>query len=108
MNVSVSRDFDAVLARQSKMANLPKDIIGKPFRFGCIHGSHHHILVGTVVGIQISDESGLELEVSNRSFWGMNLLGFYWDSDREEWNAGTEATRDGAIRRHYPGDMKFG
>lgn len=44
--------------------------VGRVYRFACEHGSHYHVLEGKIVGIQLSDEGGLQLEVSNRTMWG--------------------------------------
>lgn len=57
-----------------KEANLsPADTLGKPFLFAASHGSHSHLLYGTVTGIMWSDEGGLMLFVSIPEIWGRPL-----------------------------------
>ncbi len=59
------------------MAGLPRNpskIIGRLYRFDCEHGSHDHVLIGTIQAIEVSDEGGLDLYVSNPYFWGDQLI----------------------------------
>lgn len=70
---------------QLKEAGLPidsKKIIGQMYRFECEHGSHHHILVGIIKAIEISDEGGLDLYVTNPRFWGRNLISIMYDNGK--------------------------
>ena len=72
-------DFDLMLKLALTEAGIwvyphPHRIIGRAFRFDCRHGSHHEILVGTIVAIKISDEGGLDLFVSSPRFWGKPLI----------------------------------
>ena len=60
--------------REAGLPTNPRQIVGQLYQFGCEHGSHHHVLVGTVLAIEISDEGGLELHVSNPRFWGKKLI----------------------------------
>ena len=65
------------LKKELKRTHLPTDvekIIGKKYLFECYHGSHHTILAGVVMGIEASDEGGLQLIVSNPTFWGKRLI----------------------------------
>lgn len=48
--------------------------IGRLYRFVSVHGSHHHTLSGTILAIEVSDEGGLDLYVSNPRFWGERLI----------------------------------
>ena len=50
-----------------------KFLIGRLFTFNSEHGSHHHMLCGTITGINISDEGGLQLSVSIPEIWGKRL-----------------------------------
>lgn len=52
---------------------LPTQTIGKQFMFAADHGSHSHLLLGTVTGIMYSDEGDLEVFVSIPTFWGRPL-----------------------------------
>ncbi len=59
------------------MAGLPRNpskIIGRMYRFDCEHGSHNRVLFGTIRAIEVSDEGGLDLYVSNPYFWGDRLI----------------------------------
>ncbi len=70
------KNFHAELENELKRAGLPKnprEIIGRMYRFECQHGSHHHILVGTITAIYISDEGGLNLHVTNTEIWGQKI-----------------------------------
>ena len=73
MSLARGRSYKTELQYSLRAAGLPMDvewIIGRIYRFGCEHGSHHHILVGTITAIEISDEGGLELHISNPKVWG--------------------------------------
>lgn len=69
--------FAAELESELRGASLPTDphrIVGRLYWFGCEYGSHHHVLVGTVQAVEISDEGGLNLYVSNPRFGGRRLI----------------------------------
>lgn len=71
------KSFQAELESELLAVGLPTDlhqIIGRLYRFRCEHGSHDHTLVGTVQAVEISDEGGLDLYVSNPRFWGKRLI----------------------------------
>ena len=77
MSLGQNETFESALETELLEVGLPTDprqIVGRLYRFGCEHGSHHHILVGTVQAIEVSDEGGLNLYVSNPRFWGMRLI----------------------------------
>ena len=53
-----------------------KHILGRSFLFTCSHGSHRHILCGSITSIKFSDESGLKLYVTSPEIWGRKILCF--------------------------------
>lgn len=76
MSLTAGRNFDLALTGALTAANLPINVmgvIGRVYRFDCEHGSHHHILVGTILAIEVSDEGGLELHVSSPKLWGQKI-----------------------------------
>ena len=60
--------------REAGLPLAPSKIVGRLYRFRCEHGSHYHILAGTIQAIEVSDEGGLDLYVSNPRFWGERLI----------------------------------
>ena len=77
MSLGQNQTFASELEAELREAGLPSDpsqIVGHLYRFGCEHGSHHHILAGTIQAIEVSDEGGLDLYVSNPRFWGERLI----------------------------------
>ena len=98
MSLGKSQTFESELENELREAGLPlapSKIVGRPYRFGCEHGSHHHILAGTIQAIEVSDEGGLNLYVSNPRFWGERLISMkhssgkwmaYVDIKPREWN----------------------
>jgi hypothetical protein len=66
--------FESELENALQEAGFSADPIGRKYRFGCEHGSHHHILVGTILSVEVSDEGGLDLYVTNPRFWGQRLI----------------------------------
>ena len=77
MSLAQNQTFEAALEAELKGAGLPpvpSEVVGRPYRFGCEHGSHHHILSGTIQAIEVSDEGGLALYVTNPRFWGERLI----------------------------------
>ena len=77
MSLGENETFALVLEEQLRKAGLPTnpaEVMSQIYRFGCEHGSHHQILVGTVLAIEISDEGSLELHVSNPTFWNQRLI----------------------------------
>lgn len=83
-----SASFREELELVLREANLPTDvqkIIGRQYRFGCEHGSHHHILSGVIQAVEVSDEGGLDLYVSNPRFWGERLVSIKYSNGR--WTA---------------------
>ncbi|MDO8425113.1 MAG: hypothetical protein Q7T01_01195 [bacterium] len=97
MSLGQGETFDSALAEALQEAGLPLSptlVIGQQFRFGSEHGSHHNILVGTIIGIELGDEAGLELYVSNPRIWGTPLISImysdgtwsaYMDVEMPEW-----------------------
>lgn len=59
---------------EAGLKDMPRQLLGKSYRFVAEHGSHHQILFGTVTAINISDESGLELFVTSPTFFGLPLV----------------------------------
>ena len=59
--------------------------IGSRFHFYAISGLHHHVLVGTITGIDLSNEWGLKLYSSVPEFGGKKLLYLSYDEDFERW-----------------------
>jgi hypothetical protein len=77
MSLRQGQTFESELQEALRNAGLspdPRQVIGRFYRFGCEHGSHHQILFGTIQAVQVSDEGGLDLYVSNPRFWGMKLM----------------------------------
>lgn len=106
--MSLERTYDDELAFQLIEAGLPSNpdyMIELKFQFGCKNGSHHHILVGTIEAIMISDEGGLELQVSNDHFGTWPLISLYRDPDKGEWNARVDAPDP--ADRYYVGELKI-
>lgn len=60
--------------REAGLPGAPIEVIGRGYRFGCYHGSHHSILLGSIRAIEISDEVGLQLHVSSPTFFGRPLV----------------------------------
>ena len=90
MTMRENDTFASRLEEELRKAGLPTDpklIIGRLYLFGCEHGSHHHILVGTILAIEISDEAGLELHVTNHQIWGERLISFGHSGDGNKWIA---------------------
>ena len=86
----------------------PRKLIGLHYRFGCEHGSHHSILVGTIQAIEVSDEGGLELYVSNPLFWGEQLVSINYSGGK--WLAHTISTMGvtgSKNSRYYKGEFEF-
>ena len=80
------------LGFELSMAGLPRNpgkIIGRVFRFECEHGSHDRVLIGTIQAIEVSDEGGLDLYVSNPYFWGDQLISI--KRGKGKWMAYVEA-----------------
>lgn len=76
MSQGKGETFDSVLKGELVCADLPGDptkVIGRCYQFTSEHGSHNHVLVGTILAIEISDEGGFELHVSSPRFWGCPL-----------------------------------
>jgi hypothetical protein len=96
-------NYDEKIENEIREAGLTANPIGRPYRFGCTFGSHHQILIGTIEAVTLSDEGGLTLHGSNRRFWGMNLVGFYWSCDKQEWAAVTDSAN--VESRYFPGDL---
>jgi hypothetical protein len=111
MSLLQNGTFDKELVFHLKEARLPEDprkIIGRLYQFGCEHGSHHHILVGTVVAIEISDEGGLQLYVSNPRFWGSQLRSLIYAN--RKWLARIEQDEEGKRlkeRSTFEGEFKL-
>lgn len=79
MSLARNETFESALDTKLREAGLPADpseVVGRPYRFGCKHGSHHHILYGKIQAIEVSDEGGLDLYVTNPRFWGGRLISF--------------------------------
>ena len=98
MSLGKSQTFESELKNELREAGLPlapSEIVGRLYRFGCKHGSHHHILAGTIQAIEVSVEGGLDLCVSNSRFWGNRLISIkhsngkwmaYVDINPREWS----------------------
>lgn len=94
MTLAKGQTFAAALREALQHAGLPtdpKEIVGRLYRFGCEHGSHHQILCGTICGIEVSDEGGLELHVTNPRFWGAPLISIMYGEASHRWVARVEA-----------------
>ena len=78
-------DYSNQLQNQLQKAigwtHLPDDLVGRKYCFVAEYGSHHQVLLGTILGLELSDEGGLELIVSNPRFGGAQLLSLSFDED---------------------------
>ncbi len=77
MSLGEHQTFESELKAELRDAGLPtnpRQVVGRHYRFGCEHGSHNHIFVGTIQAIEVSDEGGLDLYVSNPRFRGGRLI----------------------------------
>ena len=77
MSLAQNQTFEKILETELREAGLPavpSEVVGRLYRFGCEHGSHHHILSGTIQASEVSDEGGLDLYVTNPRFWGKRLI----------------------------------
>ena len=97
MSLEQNKTFASELEAELREAGLPSDpsqIVGHLYWFGCEHGSHHHILSGTIQAIEVSDEGGLDLYITNPRFWGERLISIkysnkwmaYVDAKPREWS----------------------
>lgn len=77
MSLAQNETFESTLEaelREASLPSIPSEVVGRLYRFGCEHGSHHHIFSGTIQAIEVSDEGGLDLYVTNPRFWGKRLI----------------------------------
>jgi hypothetical protein len=103
--ITSQNSYDAEVTYELKEAGLPTDmkqIIGRPYLFGCEFGSHHQILMGTVTAIRISDEGGLDLYVSNPVFRGRPIISITYD--KGEWFVFVDR---GELRETFEGEFKL-
>lgn len=77
-----------------EQAGLGTELLGRRFIFSSVHGSHSTTKVGTIIGIDLSNELGLVLEVSNREFYGLPLVGLCFEDGEKTWSAMTRSERD--------------
>ena len=68
--------------REAGLSSVPSEIVGHLYQFGCEHGSHHHILAGTVQAIEVSDEGGLDFYVTSPRFWGKRLISIKYSNGK--------------------------
>ncbi|OGG47596.1 hypothetical protein A2671_00280 [Candidatus Kaiserbacteria bacterium RIFCSPHIGHO2_01_FULL_49_13] len=77
MSLEQNQTFASELETQLREAGLPgapREIVGRLYQFGCEQTAHHHILVGTIQAVEVSDEGGLNFYVTNPRFWGARLI----------------------------------
>lgn len=85
MNFAQNKTFELMLEVELREAGLPSnpsEVVGRLYRFGCEHGSHHHILSGTIQAIEVSDEGGLDLYVTSHRFWGEQLISIKYSNSK--------------------------
>lgn len=63
-----------------------KIAIGSVYSLDCAYGSHSCHLVGTIRAIEISDEGGLELYISNPTMGGDEIFSLIWN-ETDGWRA---------------------
>lgn len=83
MSLAQNETFCSTLEAELRGVGLPitpHEVVGRLYRFGCEHGSHHHILSGTIQAIEISDEGGFDLYVTNPRFWGRRLISIKYNN----------------------------
>lgn len=79
---------DLTEALKAAGMDLPfAEMIGMKYLFGCEHGSHHHVLVGTITAVQLSDEGGLDLHISNPTIFGCKIKSLKWLDNSKSWAA---------------------
>ncbi len=101
---TASRLLEAAL-REAGLSPHPKYLIGRMFRFASQFGSHHQILVGTITALNVSDEGGLELIVSNTRFWEAPLVSIR--KVEEVWGAYAPDTKSAGSNGFFPGQMQI-
>ncbi len=75
-NMKKESNGQVILKQELQRAGLPtvlRKVIKRMYFFVCEHGSHQHILVGTIIAIKISDEGGLDLYVTSPEIWGQKI-----------------------------------
>jgi hypothetical protein len=108
MSLEKGQTFESELKRVLLDAKLPdcaQYTIGRSYRFGCVHGSHHHILTGRILAIEISDEGSLDLYVTNPRLWGLKLISIRYDNSK--WMAYVDipyshGERDDELKKSMP------
>jgi hypothetical protein len=88
MSLGQNETFESTLEAKLQEANLPvvpSEVVGRVYQFGCENGSHHHILSGTIQAIEVSDEGGLDLYVTNPRLWGNRLISIKFSNGK--WKA---------------------
>ena len=80
-NKSLGSVLESTLVK-AKLPLDPSEVVGGLYRFEYEGGSHHIVLCGTIQAIELSDEGGLTLYVSNPRFWGCQLLGIKYSGRR--------------------------
>ena len=81
-------------------------IVGLRFSFLCKHGSHEQIIFGSITGISYSDEMGLMFQISNERFWGLPILGLFFDPQSKTWTLTTSKT-DVVDIRNFEGTFSW-
>lgn len=82
--MTLTQSPQAEIENQLRAARLPSDpkrVVSRVYCFTCIHGSHHHVLIGTIVAIELSDEGGLDLHVTSPRIWGETLISFKYEGN---------------------------
>ncbi|MDD5626209.1 MAG: hypothetical protein PHG83_03520 [Patescibacteria group bacterium] len=77
--------------------------LGQEFRFGFRYGAHYTVLIGTITGIRVSDEGGLQLQISNRRKGDARIDCII--KTEKGWDLITleNEISDSKIREYYPG-----
>jgi hypothetical protein len=81
-------------------------IVGLRFSFLCKHGSHEQLIVGSITGISYSDEMGFMFQISNERFWGLPILGLFFDPQSKTWTLTTSKT-DVVDIRNFEGTFSW-
>lgn len=107
MSLGNEDTFTSVVKAKLQEAGLPGypiEVIGRGYRFGCEHGSHHSILLGSIRAIEISDEGGLQLHVSSPTFFGRPLLCLMYED--KKWMAVIDA-KTNPQDRFFEGELRL-
>lgn len=79
--------YDLTQQLQTSLASAglpiePVQLLNHVFQFSAEHGSHFHVLLGSILAVQFSDEGGLELHVTSPEFWNQKIKSLRHEHDQ--------------------------